>query len=84
MGVLLRTISRYFAVWVAVLLQAIAFAVSHDDLSAYPVIFLIALMAAWLARRSGGLLAAITLHSVNNVFATLSIVAASKMLENLK
>jgi membrane protease YdiL (CAAX protease family) len=83
-GVLLRTISRYFAVWVAVLVQAVAFAVSHDDLSAYPVIFLIALMAAWLARRSGGLLAAITLHCVNNVFATLSIVVASKMLENLK
>src|SRR5262249_40233122 len=74
-GVLLRTLARYFAVWFAVLVQAIAFVVAHDDFSAWPVIFLIALLAALLARRSGGLLASITLHSVNNAFAVMSIVA---------
>jgi hypothetical protein len=82
-GVLLRALTRHVAFWVAVLVQAAVFMVSHEDASSWPVIFVLALTAAWLARRSGGLLAPITLHAINNTFAALSLIGLSRMAERL-
>jgi membrane protease YdiL (CAAX protease family) len=82
-GVLLRTAARHIAFWVAVLLQAALFMIWHEDASSWPVIFVLALTAAWLARRSGGLLAPITLHALNNTFAALSLIGLSEMAKRL-
>ena len=83
-GVLLRTFSRYFALWFAVLVQAGVFMTWHEDRSTYPFIFVFALVAAWLARRSGGLLAPIAFHATNNAFAALSLLVMSQALELIK
>jgi membrane protease YdiL (CAAX protease family) len=83
-GVMLRTTARYYALWIAVILQAALFVVWHEDTSGYPFIFALALAAAWLARKSGGLLAPITLHATNNLIAGLSVLGATRALEYLK
>jgi uncharacterized protein len=80
-GVLLRTAARHVAFWVAALLQTTLFMVWHEDTSSWPVIFVLGLTAAWLARRSGGLLAPITLHALNNAFAAVSLIGLSRMAE---
>ena len=80
-GVLLRTAARHVAFWAAVLIQAALFMVFHEDLSSWPLIFALALTAAWLARRSGGLLAPITLHAMNNAFFAWSLISASRLAE---
>ena len=82
-GVLLRTTARHVALWVAVLLQATLFMLWHEDARSWPVIFVLALVAAWLARRSGGLLAPITLHAVNNAIAGLSLIGLTEMAKRL-
>jgi membrane protease YdiL (CAAX protease family) len=83
-GVMLRTTARYYAFWIAVLLQAAVFMVWHEDTSGYPFIFALALAAAWLARKSGGLLAPITLHATNNLVAGLSVLGATRALDYIK
>jgi uncharacterized protein len=80
-GVLLRTAARHVAFWAAVLIQAVLFTIFHEDLTSWPVIFILALTAAWLARRSGGLLAPITLHALNNAFFAFSLIGFSRMAE---
>lgn len=72
-GVLFKTAARYCAIWVAAIVQAGVFMVWHEDADRYPFIFGLALLAAWLAHRSGGLLAPITMHAVNNSFAALTL-----------
>lgn len=72
-GVLLRASARHVHFWLAALVQAAIFVVIHEDTSAYPFLFVFAMTNSWLALRSGGLLASITLHAVNNGFATLAI-----------
>jgi membrane protease YdiL (CAAX protease family) len=83
-GVMLRTTARYYALWIAVILQAAIFMVWHEDTSGYPFIFVLALAAAWLARKSGGLLAPITLHATNNLFAGLAVIGATRALDYIK
>jgi membrane protease YdiL (CAAX protease family) len=73
-GALLGALSRHLRVWAGVLLQAFVFAFLHEDNSAVAFLFAFALVAAWLARRSGGLLAPIALHTTVNTFATLALV----------
>ena len=80
-GVLLRTAARHVAFWVAVLLQAALFMLWHEDTGSWPIIFVLALTAAWLARRSGGLLAPIALHALNNTFAASSLIVFSQVAE---
>jgi uncharacterized protein len=82
-GVLLRTAARHVAFWIAVLLQAALFMLWHEDASSWPVVFVLALAAAWLARRSGGLLAPITLHALNNTVAAWSLIGLSEMAKRL-
>jgi membrane protease YdiL (CAAX protease family) len=66
------------SIWVAALAQAAVFTLWHEEVAAYPYLFAFALAAAWLAWRSGGLLAPITLHVVNNFLAALSILGLTR------
>jgi membrane protease YdiL (CAAX protease family) len=68
-GVVLQGLARHIRFGWAALVQAAVFAVMHESLSALPIIFLLGLAAAWLVRRTGGLLAPILLHSMNNAAA---------------
>lgn len=68
-GVLLRAFAAHLHFAWANVLQAALFAALHADLKAAPGLFLLALTAGWLARRSGGLLAPMALHAVFNLVA---------------
>jgi membrane protease YdiL (CAAX protease family) len=78
-GVILHSLSRYISFrWTAVL-QAAFFAGMHETTQALPYVFLLGLVAAWLVRRTGGLLAPMLLHGINNalVFGAISITTVS-------
>ncbi len=79
-GVFLQAVSRRLALWAAIALQAIVFAVLHEEPGVIPAIFVLALVAAWLARRSAGLLAPIVLHGTNNAFAVLVVARMTALL----
>ncbi|HEX4999803.1 MAG TPA: type II CAAX endopeptidase family protein, partial [Terriglobia bacterium] len=79
-GVFLRSVARHIPFWVAALLQAAIFVSLHEDTSAFPFLFTFALVASALARRSGGLLAPITMHAVNNAIASLAILKLTGVL----
>ena len=77
-GVFLRAAVGPLGVGMAVLLQAAVFAAVHEVPAVMPILFTLALLAAWLALRSGGLIASIVLHGTNNliVISSLSSIAA--------
>lgn len=77
-GVLLNALARHVSFRTAAVIQALAFAAVHEELAAMPLIFMIGLAAAWLARRSGGLAAPIALHAMHNAFACVALVALSR------
>ncbi|MDB5970087.1 MAG: hypothetical protein JWQ90_2537 [Hydrocarboniphaga sp.] len=79
-GVFLQAGTRYFGWRTAALMQAAVFVVLHDQPGAYLFLTALALIAAWLARQSGGLLAPMALHVINNVFACLSVVGVTRSL----
>ena len=72
-GVFLRVAARNVHLWLAAAAQAAVFVLDHDQPGAYALLSLMALAAAWLAWRSGGLLAALVLHGVNNAFASMAV-----------
>jgi len=69
--VLLTTFSRHISFWAANVLQAVLFAAMHLDASGLIYIFLMGLVAGFIARRSGGLLAPIVFHAAFNLIAGL-------------
>lgn len=73
-GVLLEAFRARVTFWFAALAQAVLFVVLHEQWQSMPYLFVFALVATWLARRSQGLLAPIVLHSVNNAFASLTLI----------
>jgi uncharacterized protein len=77
-GVVLQGLARHIKFGWAALLQAAVFAVMHESLAALPIIFLLGLAAAWLVRRTGGLLAPILMHSMNNTAALGAINMATR------
>jgi membrane protease YdiL (CAAX protease family) len=79
-GVLLRASARHVALWAAVVIQALAFALWHEEPTDYPVMFVFALATAWLALRSGGLLAPVTFHATVNVLAAIQVLFVGRML----
>ena len=68
-GIILQSLSRYISFRWAAVLQASVFASVHESAQALPYLFVIGLLAAWLVRRTGGLVAPIVLHGVNNAVA---------------
>jgi len=77
-GVFLRAAAGPLGVGLAVLLQAVVFAALHEVPAVMPIICSLALLAAWLTVRSGGLIAPMVLHGTNNliVISVLSTIAA--------
>jgi uncharacterized protein len=73
-GVLLRAFAAHVSFGWANVIQALLFAAIHFDLRAAPMLFAVGLIAGYLARRSGGLLAPMILHFVFNLIAALVFV----------
>ncbi len=72
-GVALTGLARRISFGWANAIQAALFATLHLSATLFPVFFLMGLMAGELMRRSGGLLAPITLHVLNNAAAVLAL-----------
>ncbi|OUL70804.1 type II CAAX endopeptidase family protein [Paraburkholderia hospita] len=65
-GALLGGLSRHLGFRWSNVLQAVVFASMHQDLRAFAYLFLLALVAGWLARKTQGLAMPVLLHAVNN------------------
>ena len=76
-GVVLRASARHLALWAAVLVQAVLFAIWHEDVGDYPVFIVFALFSAWLALRSQGLATSMVFHGVVNLVAVTNILRFS-------
>jgi membrane protease YdiL (CAAX protease family) len=78
-GVILQSLSRYISFRWSAVLQAALFAGMHETTQALPYVFLLGLVSAWLVRRTGGLVAPMLLHGINNalVFSAISTATAS-------
>ena len=79
-GVLLEAFRARVSFWFAAVVQALIFIALHEEYQAMPFLFVFALVAAWLVRRSGGLLASMVMHAVNNAVAAMAIVGATNIL----
>jgi membrane protease YdiL (CAAX protease family) len=79
-GVFLQAAAARIGFWSAAVAQAIVFAALHETPGIMPMIFALAMAAAWLARRSGGLLAPMMLHGTNNLVAVLALRSAARAL----
>jgi membrane protease YdiL (CAAX protease family) len=64
----------------ATIAQATAFTLVHEEWQSMPFLFVFALVAAWLAKASQGLLAPMVMHGTNNLLAGLAIVGLTKIL----
>jgi CAAX protease family protein len=79
-GVLLNGLARHVSFPIAAMVQALVFATLHESVAQLPVFFVFGLIAAWLYRRSQGLIAPLAFHAFNNAFAALAIVAVTNAL----
>jgi uncharacterized protein len=79
-GVLLQSFRGHVSFWFAASMQAAAFTLMHEEWLAMPFLMVFALVAAWLVRRSGGLLAGMVMHAVNNAYAVLMLVGVTNAL----
>jgi membrane protease YdiL (CAAX protease family) len=79
-GVLLKAFRGQVSFVFAVLVQAAAFTLLHEEREAMVFLFAFALVLGWLVKRSEGLLAPIVMHCVNNVTAGLAIVGMTAVL----
>jgi uncharacterized protein len=65
-GALLGGLSRHLSFGWANAIQAVLFALMHQDARAFAFLFLLALVAGWLVRKTRGLAMAVLLHGINN------------------
>jgi membrane protease YdiL (CAAX protease family) len=79
-GVLLEAFRARVTFWVAAVVQALVFIALHEEWQAMPFLFVFALAAAWQVRESGGLLASMVMHAVNNATAAMAVVGATSIL----
>jgi CAAX protease family protein len=79
-GVMLEAFRRHVSFALATLMQATAFVLMHEEWQSMPFLFVFALIAGLLARKSEGLLAPIAMHAFNNFGAGLAIVGATSLL----
>ena len=74
-GVVLEGVARHVPFGWANAIQASLFALLHEELLLMPFYLLFGLIAGLLARRTGGLLAPIVLHVLNNAMAVSPLLA---------
>jgi CAAX protease family protein len=79
-GVLLEAFRGQVTFFFASIVQAAAFAALHESWSDMPSLFVFGLASAWLAKRSEGLLASITMHGVFNLMAAMALVGITSIL----
>jgi membrane protease YdiL (CAAX protease family) len=79
-GVLLEAFRGQVTFFFATLMQAAAFAAIHEAWTDMPSIFVFGLASAWLAKRSEGLLASVTMHAVFNLMAAIALVGITSFL----
>jgi len=79
-GVMLEAFRRHVSFALATLVQAAAFVLMHEEWQSMPFLFVFAILASLLARKSAGLLAPIAMHAFNNFGAGLAIVGATSLL----
>jgi membrane protease YdiL (CAAX protease family) len=81
-GALLQAFRGRVSFWFAALVQALAFVLMHEEWQSMPYLFVFALVCAWLARRSQGLLAPVVLHGVNNAIAALGVAGLTQAINH--
>jgi membrane protease YdiL (CAAX protease family) len=79
-GVMLEAFRGHVTFMFATVAQAATFAAAHESYGDMPVLFVFGLVAGWLARRSGGLLAPMAMHSAFNISSALAIVGMTAFL----
>ncbi|HUB91864.1 MAG TPA: CPBP family intramembrane glutamic endopeptidase [Dyella sp.] len=72
-GCVLGGLARHISFGWANVVQALLFAVLHNDTPHFVFYFLLGLLGGWLARRTRGLAAPIALHAANNAVACAAI-----------
>ncbi|WP_109480909.1 type II CAAX endopeptidase family protein [Paraburkholderia sp. C35] len=73
-GALLGGLTRHLGFRWSNVIQAAVFASMHQDARAYAYLFLLALVAGWLAKKTRGLAMPVLLHAVNNAIFVASVV----------
>ena len=68
-GVILDACQRYLNFTAANVIQAVLFAAIHMSLYLFPVFLLFGLIAGFMRKNTGGLLAGIVFHVMNNTLA---------------
>jgi hypothetical protein len=79
-GVMLEAFRGQVTFMFATVIQAATFAAIHESWADMPFLFVFGLIAAWLAKRSEGLLAPMVMHSTFNLTAALAIVGVTSVL----
>jgi membrane protease YdiL (CAAX protease family) len=79
-GVMLEAFRGHVSYLLAAVAQSTAFVAMHEEWQSMPFLFAFAMVAAWLAKRSEGLLAPMVMHSVNNLTAALAILGLTSVM----
>jgi membrane protease YdiL (CAAX protease family) len=79
-GVMLEAFRGHVSFMFATVAQAATFAAIHESWADMPTLFVFGLVAAWLAKRSEGLLAPMAMHSAFNLTSALAIVGITSFL----
>jgi membrane protease YdiL (CAAX protease family) len=74
-GVILEGLSKHVPFGWANAIQAVCFAIAHENIGLLPFYVLFGVTCGWLARRSGGLLTSILVHAANNLIVCIALIA---------
>lgn len=78
-GVILGAVEKHVGFVGANIIQAILFALVHDNLQLFPFFFVFAIITGYWVRKSGGLLTGIFFHGVHNFTILLALYYLSKI-----
>ncbi len=78
-GVILGSVEKYIGFNGANIIQAILFALVHDNLSLFPFFFIFAMVTGYWVKKSGGLLTGIFFHGVHNLTITVALYYLSRL-----
>ena len=72
-GIVLSAVSKHVKFWIANSIQAILFALLHNNLALFIFYFIFGLITGFMVKRSKGLLVGIIFHIINNSVAVFTI-----------
>ena len=79
-GVMLEAFRGHVSYLLAAVAQSTAFVAMHEEWQSMPFLFVFAMAAAWLAKRSEGLLAPMVMHAVVNLTAGMAILGLTSVM----